>query len=398
MVAALVLAAHGYAQTVTWGAVNDPANGIIRAADIPSTTAAPVVYSNLFGDGFNIAVTTSGLQGSPDIGLGSFFGPSWFFEGPNGGFANVGFQFFDTASPATAVAVSGVHFRIEDVDEGEVFKEFSYIDAAGVTQSLTSASPVFTFSSGLPDDHLSTGSFDVGGTNQGGSQPNKWIDVDFSALAIRGFSFRPGRLSSSAGSVELTALGEIRRYLNVGGAGTAVTTGQDLRGISSKSAAPNQTLATILDGNAGGDATLTMAFNTPGPGLFQAENGTVYSDVLALSGTGTGTFVLQLSYDDTGLSPAQEAALFLSWYDPVALAFVNAVNGNTGGTPVFAGDGAYDPSTDFNLGTYGVDTYNNTVWAVINHNSEFAVVPAPEPSSLGLLCTGAIVLLRRRRK
>ena len=38
---------------------------------------------------------------------------------------------------------------------------------------------------------------------------------------------------------------------------------------------------------------------------------------------------------------------------------------------------AYHPATDFQLGNYGVDTVNNVVWAVINHNSYFAVGRVP---------------------
>ncbi len=33
---------------------------------------------------------------------------------------------------------------------------------------------------------------------------------------------------------------------------------------------------------------------------------------------------------------------------------------------------AYNPTTDFHLGYYGIDTTNHKVWAVINHNSLFA--------------------------
>jgi len=42
-----------------------------------------------------------------------------------------------------------------------------------------------------------------------------------------------------------------------------------------------------------------------------------------------------------------------------------------------------------------VDSANNVVWAVIDHNSEFAVIP--EPASLALLAAGGMLLLRKRR-
>ena len=37
------------------------------------------------------------------------------------------------------------------------------------------------------------------------------------------------------------------------------------------------------------------------------------------------------------------------------------------------------------LGDYGVNTANHTVWAVVNHNSEFAVVPEPGALLFSLL-------------
>ena len=53
---------------------------------------------------------------------------------------------------------------------------------------------------------------------------------------------------------------------------------------------------------------------------------------------------------------------------------VNAVEGNSGGTPAMK-LGAYNPATDFVLGNWGVDIDANNVWAVLNYNGEFAVIP-----------------------
>jgi hypothetical protein len=51
------------------------------------------------------------------------------------------------------------------------------------------------------------------------------------------------------------------------------------------------------------------------------------------------------------------------------------------------------------LGSYGVDVYDHDVWAVVNHNSQFAVVP--EPPGLVLAACGALALcgaaIHRRR-
>ena len=49
------------------------------------------------------------------------------------------------------------------------------------------------------------------------------------------------------------------------------------------------------------------------------------------------------------------------------------------------------------LGSWGVDSTGNTVWAVLNHNSQFAVL-IPEPASLLLLGLAGLALLKRQRK
>jgi hypothetical protein len=88
--------------------------------------------------------------------------------------------------------------------------------------------------------------------------------------------------------------------------------------------------------------------------------------------------------------------------------WVNAVEGNSavGVNAVVNYKGAYDQFaadngvTDSNLGeylgSYGVDIGSDTVWAVLDHNSQFATIP--EPATISLLGVGIAVLLVRGRE
>jgi len=157
------------------------------------------------------------------------------------------------------------------------------------------------------------------------------------------------------------------------------------------------TTAQLLDGAASAVATLQSSFAANSGALNDVIR---LSDVFSLSGVpildaGTGktdTFVLQLQIANVN------ADSFLGWLDPVTNEWVNAVNGNIGGTAAFAGDHAYNAVTDFVLGYYGVDTTNNKVWAVLDHNSQFATIPEPGTCALITLCGCALFLVARRKK
>jgi hypothetical protein len=100
------------------------------------------------------------------------------------------------------------------------------------------------------------------------------------------------------------------------------------------------------------------------------------SDILKLQGmtdlgaTHTDTYVLSLSYERPRLLPIQlgKGLLGLVTRDENGR-WINAVDKNEGGTKKFvlrpykSGDG---------LGTYGIDLKTGTVWAVINHDGDFA--------------------------
>ena len=127
--------------------------------------------------------------------------------------------------------------------------------------------------------------------------------------------------------------------------------------------------------------------------------GNAVSDVLTLWGlqdigaTSTDTFALSLSFDPTAATLAQEQSgqVFMVSQNAGGQ-WVNACDLNTGGTEQFV-LGAYSDS--YALGTYGVDLSTDTAWAVVNHDSEFAVVP--EPATMSLLVMGGLAVLARRR-
>jgi fibronectin-binding autotransporter adhesin len=162
---------------------------------------------------------------------------------------------------------------------------------------------------------------------------------------------------------------------------------------------------------------------TDGPGLI--------SDVLNLTGMSsssgghlqTDSFLLQMTYNAATLGPresmlAASGLIELAWLNscvnqPNGL-WQNATIGNFGAglsEDVFQNVqsswdafAAANSITDSNignfLGSYGVDVAHHQVWAVVNHNSQFAVVP--EPSALILLLIGGLALsgsaARRRRR
>jgi probable HAF family extracellular repeat protein len=142
---------------------------------------------------------------------------------------------------------------------------------------------------------------------------------------------------------------------------------------------PYHTTVALLGGNASTDQSVDLTFNNSLPASASAFQ--TASDVVGVSGTGSDTFVLQVSYNEAQAIRVfgTEADARLMWLDPTDNQWKLAVAGNTGGTPQVI-NRAYAPATDFQLGNYGVDTTNNVVWAVINHNSYFAIGKPPVPA------------------
>ena len=194
---------------------------------------------------------------------------------------------------------------------------------------------------------------------------------------------------------------------NVATIGSAQTTtlvnGQSLVGFNAgtgRSGAVLGTTASFLEGTStGGAASMTFRTRTAG-----VESASLFSDVVDLSSaTGANPFVLQLSYNPADLGTMPDTNLSLGWNN--GSAWVNALTGNTGSPTTFitatsdysTWRAAHTGDLSGYLDVYGVDTINHTVWAVVNHNSEFAVIAVPEPAALALFALGGLTLLRRRR-
>jgi PEP-CTERM motif len=80
------------------------------------------------------------------------------------------------------------------------------------------------------------------------------------------------------------------------------------------------------------------------------------------------------------------------------MAVLGNSTGGIAGLAGYRGEGAYDAATDFALGYFGAHPTANTVWAVLDHNSAFALAPVPEPGIIALLALGVLfVSLRRKR-
>ncbi len=162
---------------------------------------------------------------------------------------------------------------------------------------------------------------------------------------------------------------------NVGYAGTPnsaeILAGESYNGYNIQRAnetGSRQTDVQFLGGTASVATTLSVDFaNAP------TANISVVSDVANITGTGGDTHVVQMSYKLSSIANGSNSPT-LAWYNGSIYQAANF--GNSGGTPTEY-TGAYNPATagENALGSYGVNTANDTVWAVVNNGSgNFAVM------------------------
>ena len=188
----------------------------------------------------------------------------------------------------------------------------------------------------------------------------------------------------------------------------AVGGGESFAGLGIASGLARGTAAAVLAGTAGEARSVSLSFAA-------APEGDFFSDVLTLQGTAGDAIVLSLTYDAGSLGDLLPGELFLGWLDTrpesdSAGEWVNSVLGNsvnlvTRETAYLGSWEAYvaefsPASPAAALGAWGVDPSAASMWAVVDHNSEFAIVPVPEPATwLSLAAAaGAAWRLRKRRR
>ncbi|MDF3130734.1 hypothetical protein P0Y35_16105 [Kiritimatiellaeota bacterium B1221] len=122
----------------------------------------------------------------------------------------------------------------------------------------------------------------------------------------------------------------------------------------------------------------------------------VHGQVFDLTGLDGILQVLEMNYDQNTLG-FSENGVRIGWYNPDENEWMLSVMGNSdvsGMTESIYSDGKFFSGSylsylesigniDPTLGAHGVDTENNVAWAVVDHNSSFAVIP--EVNSLALM-------------
>lgn len=183
--------------------------------------------------------------------------------------------------------------------------------------------------------------------------------------------------------------GAAQRVVNAGATYSLGTTGA----VRSSFAGGISTGASLLEAqSATAQTTINYSFSNLAP--VGALNDSIRgSDVFSLSNMESGKmFTLQLSIDSV-ISENNS----LLWYDSATNLWVNAVLGNsnagTMGLTGFQGDGAYNAGSDFVLGYWGYDSANKVVWAVLDHNSQFALSAVPEPGTTAMVAIGLGMML-----
>jgi autotransporter-associated beta strand protein len=246
---------------------------------------------------------------------------------------------------------------------------------------------------GLALTKSGTGTLTLTGTNSFGGETtvsNGILDID-SALANNGADFI--NIAKDANDdFAVGAAPELQR---------AVGALSSLVGYGATEVGGLNTVASLIGGSTNAATSVDMAFRGRNDAIVAGETSLLSSDILRLEGLDGVVFVLQMSYDPAAaLANGQtEITLKLGYLNTDTNQWMNAIDGNHGtNTGSFFLSSYVDAGSPLDLGSYGVDVVNNVVWAVLDHNSFFAVIPTPGALPAGLLLMGLVAATTRRRQ
>jgi len=270
---------------------------------------------------------------------------------------------------------------------------------------------------------VSGGTLNVTGSLANNGSASVIVNGIISATAAESLAAAPAIVRTRAAAASYAGYGStIGTNDSFGG---AFKTKADLLGGSNLTG-PSESVSMQWRGRASEEAPLQA------PGSLFPLGGGLASDVINLTGmsnggAGTGdgrvqtdVFVLQMTYNPAAITAATNrseanaatAGLIALGYlnlgtngvlggtSGAADSWVNAITGNFGsniGSTNVQGTWAGAGGSTLVLGSWGVNIADDTVWAVINHNSQYAVIPEPTTVT-GLIGLAGLFGLSRRRR
>lgn len=221
--------------------------------------------------------------------------------------------------------------------------------------TFTRAIP-FTFGTPTPYDMSLSGAAQIGSANVDGSG-SVHVALTEGTLTVLDNLANPTAYFSTSG------MGASRSR--------AFTNGESYAGFTlTNSIGSSPTTLSLLGGTANSNGMVTATFNA------NPNTNQLVSDVVDLDGVGTNLFVIQLDYDVFAALAhfGSDANSTLLSFNKSLGGWANAVKDNSdGGAANHSFVGAYNPATQLHLGNNGVDTNAHVAWAVVDHNSQFAV-------------------------
>lgn len=377
----LSTAGTGKTSQIFWGAISLPTAVTVNAGDTLAISAIVTGNNNLVKQGTGVlalsgqnnfvgtTIVNGGILAFTSAALGNAANKITL---NGGGLAWAGANTTDISGRLNAIGAGGATL---DTNTNDVTLASMMSGSGGITKNGAGALRLTASNSYTGGTVINSGSLTVAADNALGTGR---VRVQGGTLDVEDDKAFSNDVVFGGGTYRRTVTGSLTGKVNA----------------TSDLAGGIDTTAKILAGSLATTSTLVTSFSGTSAATNDAARGT---DVYSFVGTGTNTFVLELS----------SAALtegMIGWLSNDE--WVLAIEGNIGNTATQAMQGFDGSYTEFltafggvslaqSIGAYGFDQETQAAWAVLNHNSDFAVIP--EPATTALLVLGGFAFLARRR-